>query len=218
MEEQAPICQDRPPDSSKWIRRAQVYRSTFRFHAERIRNKSTLKRAARRCGIRNPLYIPLSEVRARLKVCKEKCNYFRKHGQKYRTCHLNFRLKIAQDKGDEQSEKRILAILQGEKYRAHWRRLNYGMRKSYGRSARVVSEKNDDGEIVEYEGQKTIEYAIWSNIHDERFYVAEHAPICQDRLRGEFGYQSDTPAARRVLDSTSNYTEDFDPPTKELID
>ena len=67
-------------DSSKWIRRAQVYRSILRFHAERIRNKSTLKRAARRCRIRNPLSIPLSEVRARLKVCKEKCNYFRKHG------------------------------------------------------------------------------------------------------------------------------------------
>ena len=51
------------------------------------------------------------------------------------------RLKISQDKGDEQAEKRILAILQGEKDRAHWRRLNYEMRKSYGRSAWVVSEK-----------------------------------------------------------------------------
>ena len=116
-------------DSSKWIRRAQVYRSILRFHAKRIREKSTLKRAARRCGIRNPLSIPLSEVRARLKVCKEKCNYFRKHGQKYRNRHLKVRLKISQDKVDEQAEKRILAILQGEKERAHWRRLKYGMRK-----------------------------------------------------------------------------------------
>ena len=64
------------PDSSKWIRRAQVYRSILRFHSKRIKNNSTLKRSARRCRIRNPLSIPLSEVRARLKVCKEKCNYF----------------------------------------------------------------------------------------------------------------------------------------------
>ena len=48
--------------------------------------------------------------------------------------------------------------------------------------------------------------------------MAEHAPICKDRLRGEFGYQADTPAASRVLDGTYNYTEDFDPPTKELLD
>ena len=80
-------------------------------------------------------------------------------------------MKIAQDKGDEQAEKRILAILQGEKDKARWRRLNYWMRKSYGRSARVVSEKNDDGNIVEYEVQKKIEESIWSKIHDEQFYA-----------------------------------------------
>ena len=91
------------------------------------------------------------------------------------------------------------------------------MRKSCGRSARVVSERTDDGNIVEYEGQKNVEEAIWSNIHDELFYAAEKAPICQDRLRGEFGYQADTPAASQVLDGTYNYTEDFDPPTKELL-
>ena len=126
-------------------------------------------------------------------------------------------MKIAQDKGDDQTEKRILAILQGENDRAHRRRLNYVMRKSYGRSDWVVSEKTDDGNIEEYEGQKMVEEAIWSKIHNERFYVAEHAPICQDRLIGEFGYQAYTPAARQVLDGTYNYTEDFDPPTKELL-
>ena len=83
-------------------------------------------------------------------------------------------------------------------------------------SARVVSERTDDGTIVEYEGQKNVEEAIWSNIHDERFYAAEKSPICQDMLRGEFVYQADTPAIRRVLDGTYNYTEDFDPPNKEL--
>ena len=48
--------------------------------------------------------------------------------------------------------------------------------------------------------------------------MAEHAPIFKYRLKGEFGYQADTPAARRVLDGTYTYTEDFDPPTKELLD
>ena len=121
-------------------------------------------------------------------------------------------MKISQDKGDEQAEKRILAILQGEKDRAHWRRLKYGMCRSYERSAWFVSEKTDDWNIVEYEGQKTVEEAIWFKIHDEQFYVAEHAPICQERLRGEFGYQVDTPAARRVLDGTYNYTDTVNAP------
>ena len=60
------------PKSSKWIRRAQVYRSILRFHAGKIRNRNNLKRAARRCGIVKPLSVPLSEIKDRLKVCKEK--------------------------------------------------------------------------------------------------------------------------------------------------
>ena len=34
------------PESSKWIRRSQVYRSILRFHAGKIRNRNNLKRAA----------------------------------------------------------------------------------------------------------------------------------------------------------------------------
>ena len=92
------------------------------------------------------------------------------------------------------------------------------MRKSFGRSARVVSEKLDDGNIVEHEGQNAVEEAIWSKIHDEQFYLAEQAPICQDRLRGEFGYQADTLAARQVLEGTYVYSEDFDESTKEILE
>ena len=87
------------PESSKWILRAQVYRSILRFHAGKSRNISNLKRAARRCRIEKPLSMSLSEIRARLKVCKEKCNFFRKHGQKYRTRHLKRRLEVAKGKG-----------------------------------------------------------------------------------------------------------------------
>ena len=43
------------PESSRWIRRAQVYRSVLRYHAGKIRNCSNLKRSACRCGILKPL-------------------------------------------------------------------------------------------------------------------------------------------------------------------
>ena len=62
------------PESSRWIRRAQVYRSILRYHAGKIRNRGNLKRAARRCGILGPLGMPLTEVRLRLKECKKQCN------------------------------------------------------------------------------------------------------------------------------------------------
>ena len=81
------------PESSRWIRRAQVYRSILRYHGRTIRNRGNLKRAARRCDISRPLGMPLAEVRLRLKECKKKCNYFRKHGRCHRRRHLNDRLK-----------------------------------------------------------------------------------------------------------------------------
>ena len=117
-----------------------MYRSILRFHAGKIRNRNNLKRAARKCGIIGPLVMSLSEVRARLKVCKKKCNYYRKHGQRFWSKHLKNRLEKAQERGDEVAEKRILAIILGEKQRRHWRKLNYGMGKSFGRSARIVGE------------------------------------------------------------------------------
>jgi hypothetical protein len=67
------------PESSKWIKRAHIYRCILRFHAGKIRNKGNLKRAARKCGIKNCLCISLSEMTAKLKVCKEKCNYFQEN-------------------------------------------------------------------------------------------------------------------------------------------
>ena len=42
-------------NSSIWIKRAQVYRSLFRLHVKKIRNKGNLKRVARKCGIQHPM-------------------------------------------------------------------------------------------------------------------------------------------------------------------
>ena len=86
------------PEASKWIRRAQVYRSLLRLHAGKIRNRGNLKRAARRCGVEHPMNMSLTEIRSRLKVCKDKCNYFKKHGHRHRRRHLKSRLEKAKEK------------------------------------------------------------------------------------------------------------------------
>ena len=180
------------PESSRWIRRAQVYRSILRYHAGKIQNRGNLKRAARRCGISGPLGMPLAEVRLRLKECKKKCNYFRKHGHRYRRRHLCDRLKKAKSRGDEEAERRILEIIAREKQRSYWRRLHFAMSKPRGRSARVVSEETGEGEVEEFEGQLAVEQAIWDGIHNKRFYLAEQAPICKGSMRKAFGYLATT--------------------------
>ena len=140
----------------------------------------------------------LHEVRLRLKEYKKKCNYFRKHGHRYRRRHLCTRLKIAKSSGDEMAEARILAIIEREKQRSYWRRLNYAMSRPKGRSARIVTEETGDGNVREFGGQSAVEQAIWDGIHNQRFYLAEQAPICQGPMREAFGYLATTIAARQI--------------------
>ena len=70
------------------------------------------------------------------------------------------RLKVAQDEHNEEAEVQSLAIIQREKDRAYWRRLNYGMKKTRGRSTRIVSEASGDGAVREYEGQEGVKEAV----------------------------------------------------------
>ena len=60
--------------------------------------------------------------------------------------------------------------------------------------------------------------AIWDTIHGQRFYLAEQAPVCQGRLRGDFGYMAFSPTAKAVLDGTYDYPPDFDSATRELME
>ena len=205
------------PESAVWIRRRQVYRSILRYHGGKIRNRGNLKRAARKCGIKNALQLSLREVRKRLQISRQKCDYYKKHGHRYRRQHLNRRLEAAKVRCDEDAETKILAIIQREKDRSYWRRLNYNMSKPTGRSVRVVQTSDEDGGVTEYDTQRSVENGIWDGIHGKRFYLAEQAPICQGRLRGDFGYNAATISARQVLDGTYEFPADCDTSTVALL-
>ena len=86
-----------------------------------------------------------------------------------------------------------------------------------GRSVRTVQTKSDHGQVTEHSTQAGVEKAIWDEIHGKRFFLAEQAPICQGRLRGDFGYLAVTPTATKVLNGTYVYPAGFDQSTKDLL-
>jgi hypothetical protein len=94
---------------------------------------------------KNALRIPISEVRERLKVCESKCDYFRRHGHRSRRKFLERHLSVARIKKKAKAEKQILEIIEREKQRAFWQRLNYAMRKKGGGSIRSVQIQTDEG-------------------------------------------------------------------------
>ena len=205
------------PEASVWIRRTQIYRSLLRYHAGKIRNRGNLKRAARRCGIPYAWSLSIQEIYFRLQACVNKCDYFRKHGKYYRRKHLYTRLEAAKEKEDEEAAKQILAIIQREKDKSFWRRLNYALGATRGGACFQVQVSQEDGTIREHTGQDDLQDAIWSNIHMKRFHLAESAALCSGNLRGIFGYNAICQTSHDILAGTYDYPPDFDVATTEIL-
>jgi hypothetical protein len=55
---------------------------------------------------------------------------------------------------------------------------------------------------MEHTTQETVERTIFSEVHEKRYTLAGEAPICNGELFRDFGYQSNTKAARAVLNGT----------------
>jgi hypothetical protein len=205
------------PEAALWIRRTQVYHSFLRFHAGCIRNRGNSKRTAHWCGIEAPFGLSIQEIYHWLKTCTVQCDYYRKHGSYYRRKHLYSRLSAAWEKEDEEAAGQILAIIQREKERKYWRRMNYALGKPRGGACFKVQVENADGTVEEYTGQGELEKAIWDIIHRKQFILAEDAPLCSGTLRGEFGYNAVSPSAASILAGKYVYPEGFDEATKEIL-
>lgn len=207
------------PEAALWIRCTQVYRSLIRYHEGLIRNRGNLKWTARRCGIERCMELSMEDILLRLRVCIRQCDHYRKNGKHYRRRHLRDCLTRARDKEDSDKEREILEIIQLEKDRSFWRRINYVMGKSRNGSVRRVLVENDkEGTLTEHTTQASVEEAIFNNIHRKRFTLAEAAPACNGRLRGLFGYNAATVTAERILNGSYTYPIEFDTATKEICE
>jgi hypothetical protein len=64
--------------------------------------------------------------------------------------------------------------------------------------------------------QELVQEAIFNNVHQQRCFLAEAAPICSRRLHGLFGYNAVTITAQAILKGTYKYPPDFDQATREI--
>lgn len=205
------------PEAAIWIRRKQVFESLLRYKLGKLRNRSNLRRTALRCGIQRPLLLTWHEIKARLTVCKEKCEYFLRHGASYRKRHLQNCLTAARRKRNREAETQILEIIRRERERNFWRRMKFAMSQKQGQRVRTVQRTLTDGSVEELTSQGAVEHTIWEEIHGKRFHLAEQAPICQGQLRGEFGYMASSPSAKAVLEGTYNFASVEHEGTRELL-
>ncbi len=195
-----------------------MYRSLLRWHTGKIRNLGNLQRTSWRCQINAPFQLTVKDIKLRLRICKRKCDYFQKHGKRHRQQHLNQCLERAQEWEDNVAECQILAIIKREKDGAFWRRLNFALGKHIcGQSIQAVQVEDGTGRVIDYDTEKTVQEAIFTEIHRKWYNLGEEAPICKGGLRGQFGYTSTLPTAKTVLDGTYEFLPGMDEATKELF-
>ena len=109
----------------------------------------------------------MAELKTRIEVCKERNNYFRKNGRRYRKKFLLEQVEAAREHGQEEAAAKILAIIKQEQDRAFWRKISCTCGKTKGGSPTSVQvPREGQGDMAdEFTTQETMQEAIWSNIH-----------------------------------------------------
>lgn len=185
-----------------WIRWKQIYQSLLDYLCGKRKNKGNFKRAAQRQQVRRPFQLSRQEIETRLWVCEKHLDQLRVSGQQYCKRHLLNRVEVARRSGNNKAAQQILAIIECEKLSAFWSQLKYSCGKKKGGSPTTVQVEGPSDTILEYTTQESMNKAIFKNIHNKRFHLAEAAPICNGRLRGEFGYNAISHTAQSILDET----------------
>ncbi len=110
-----------------------------------------------------------------------------------------------------------MAIIQREKDKQFWRRMSYALGRQRGGACFRVQVEQGDATTEEYTSQSELQEAIWDNIHQKRYHLAELAPLCQEPLRGTFGCNAICNTSQKILDGMYDYPQDFDEATKEIL-
>jgi hypothetical protein len=146
-----------------------------------------------------------------MSICKEKCDYFWKHGQCHQQQHLTNCLKAAQEREEDIAEQNILAIIKHKKDKAFWPWLNYALGKHVrGRSVRTVQVEDGAEGVLDFVTKEAVQEATFNKVHHKQYHLAEEASICQGAFHGQFGYTATSPTAQSVLDGTYDFPPDMD--------
>ena len=58
--------------------------------------------------------------------------------------------------------------------------------------------------------------AVWDEVHQKRYFFAESAPICKDRIKGDFGYLATSHSAKKVINGTYAFPDNIYEAKKEI--
>jgi hypothetical protein len=144
------------PTVGQWLKRRAVLRWMLRWHEGKVPDPRNVCRAARRANIANPLSLPKLEVQNRLQGCLEHHFELQSQAPALQKKHLQWRLSVAKDRGDDEASTEILRIVKHEARRQHQRTINRVVKDSRGRSVLSVQSQLNGAEHT-FTNQKEVE-------------------------------------------------------------
>ncbi len=108
-----------------------------------------------------------------------------------------------------------------EKSKHWWCSLNHAIGKRQGGAPHrvLMEDSRQEGNMIEYNTQESVQNTIWDKIHYMRFRLVEAVPICSDpMLREAFGYNTTTKTTQAILAGTYQYPPNSDQATKEICE
>jgi hypothetical protein len=160
----------------------------------------------------------MAEVLQRVEECKQECKFYQENGKRFQARHLNKWMRLAQERDDEEAFKKMGAIIQKERQRSFWQRLNYLTGKKRTRRAMSVQVEEQSGLVLESTSKDAVEAAIFREVHDKQYMLAKEAPICSGRLFDNFEYVANSSVSRAILNGTYQAPPNLDIATRELFD
>ena len=77
-----------------------------------------------------------------------------------------------------------------------------------------VEIEDGSGGRIRFNTQDSVNKAIWDEVHQKRYFLAESAAIFKVRLKGDFGYLATSHSSKKVLDGTYAFPYNFYEVTK----
>jgi hypothetical protein len=111
--------------------------------------------------------LSMAEVLLRVDECKQECKFYQENGKRFQTKHLNERIRLAQERNNEEAFQKIGAIIQKEKQWSFCQRLNFVTVMKQTRSATSVQVEEQSGLVSESTTKGMVEEAIFQEVHEK---------------------------------------------------
>ena len=105
-----------------------------------------------------------------------------------------------------------------EKDGGFWIRINYAMVKhKQGLLVRGVEIEDGSGGRIRFNTQDSENKAIWNEVHQKRYFLAESAPICKGQIKEDFGYLATSHSAKKFLIEHIHFQKIWMKPQKKYV-